>query len=337
MNTRQRICENEERVLSGFAVLSSRSKGRARGEPECEVRTCFQRDIDRIIHSKSFRRLKHKTQVFLRPEGDHYRTRLTHTLEVTRIARTIARALGLNEDLTEAGALGHDLGHTPFGHAGELVLNEVLPGGFSHNSQSVRAAERLEKNGLGLNLTLETLDAMQCHTGEREASTLEGRIIRFADRIAYINHDIDDAVRAGVLSASDIPKEFEDALGDTCNRRIDTLVRDVVSASLGRPEVAMSPSVFTAMMRLRAFMFEAVYKNPVAKSEESKAKELILSLFGLFSRHPERLPPDFRRIADEEGPERAACDYIAGMTDNFAVSVFAREFVPEGWHGGLRG
>ena len=337
MNARQRVCALEKRTLSAHAALASGSKGRVRGEPECEMRTCFQRDIDRIIHSKAFRRLKHKTQVFLSPEGDHYRTRLTHTLEVTRIARTIARALSLNEDLTEAAALGHDLGHTPFGHAGELILDGVVPGGFSHNAQSLRVAEKLEKNGLGLNLTLETLDAILCHTGERESSTLEGRVIRFADKIAYINHDIDDAVRAGILRASDIPREFTEILGDAYNRRIDALVRDIVETSLGRPEISMSPPVYGAMMGLRAFMFEAVYKNPAAKSEERKAKELILQLFRLFSRSPELLPPYYGRIAAEEGPERAACDYIAGMTDNFAVGVFTREFVPEGWRGGIPG
>ena len=295
------------------------------------MRTCFQRDIDRIVHSKAFRRLKHKTQVFLQPEGDHYRTRMTHTLEVTRIARTIARGLGLNEDLTEAAALGHDLGHTPFGHAGERVLDGIMPGGFAHNVQSLRVVDRLEKDGEGLNLTWEVRRGILCHTGPDRAETLEGRIIRLADKIAYINHDIDDAIRGGIIFPMDIPLSASQVLGFTHSERINTLVMDIITASAGRDDVVQSPECGQAMHDLREFMFEAVYRNPVAKGEESKAQEMIRRLFDYYRTGPDRLPAEFQEIRVEEGVERAVCDYIAGMTDLYAVERYSDAFIPKAW------
>jgi dGTPase len=271
-----------------------------------------------------------KTQVFLQPEGDHYRTRLTHTLEVSRIARTIARALRLNEDLVEAISLAHDLGHTPFGHAGEYALDEIVPGGFAHNVQSVRVVEKIEKDGEGLNLCLEVLDGILCHTGEKAAFTCEGRLIKFADRIAYINHDIDDAVRAGILKNTDIPRHLSELLGEEYNLRIDTMVRDVILNST-ESEIAMSADIGSAMLELRDFMFERVYKNPMAKGEESKARDMIQKLYEYYVANPSKLPPDYKRLADEDGVERAVSDYIAGMTDTFAVTRFEELFVPKGW------
>lgn len=295
------------------------------------MRTAFQRDIDRIVHSKAFRRLMHKTQVFLAPEGDHYRTRMTHTLEVSRIARTIARGLRLNEDLTEAAALGHDLGHTPFGHAGERALSELMPGGFAHNVQSLRVVERLENGGAGLNLTWEVRNGILCHTGEDPAATLEGRIIRLADQIAYINHDIDDAIRGGVLYPIDIPLALSQRLGFSHGARIDALVTDIIETSRGKNIVEQSEEYGRAMAELRAFMFEAVYRNPAAKSEEGKAQDVIRFLFEHYRRDPDALPGEFQDIRAREGSERAACDYIAGMTDPYAVEQFQALAVPRAW------
>ncbi len=319
----------EQQILSPFATLAAETKGRQRPEPECGIRTAFQRDRDRIIHSKSFRRLKHKTQVFLSPEGDHYRTRLTHTLEVAQIARTVARALRLNEDLTEAIALGHDLGHTPFGHAGERALREVSPLHFNHNEQSVRVVERLEKNRQGLNLTAEVRDGILCHTGPKQADTPEGRIVRFADRVAYINHDIDDAVRAGVLRPEDIPRELTEVLGNTTSARINTMVLSLIENSAD-DRIQMDAAVGHAYQEIHKFMFENVYRNPQAKDEEKKVPDLIRTLYE-YVLSMDHLPEDMREIAEQEGVERAACDYIAGMTDHFAVALFQKIVVPKSW------
>ncbi|HPE16284.1 MAG TPA: deoxyguanosinetriphosphate triphosphohydrolase, partial [Oscillospiraceae bacterium] len=300
-------------------------------EPECSVRTCFQRDIDRIVHSKSFRRLKHKTQVFLQPEGDHYRTRMTHTIEVVRIARTIARGLFLNEDLTEAVAFGHDLGHTPFGHAGERVLDEIMPGGFRHYEQSLRVVDALEKNGAGLNLTWEVRDGILRHTKGDEAATLEGRIVRLADRIAYINHDIDDAIRAGIIKERDIPKDISRVLGPDHRSRINTLTEDVIAGSGDSVELRQSEKIGAAMEKLHDFMFERVYLNPVAKGEETKAQGMIRQLFEYYVNNIDDLPADAVSQLARDGKERVVCDYIAGMTDQFAVDCYKRAFLPLAW------
>lgn len=332
MNIREQWELLEQTILSPYACPSVHSKGRGREEAACTVRTCFQRDIDRIVHSKSFRRLMHKTQVFLQPEGDHYRTRMTHTLEVARIARTIARGLRLNEDLTEASAFGHDLGHTPFGHAGERVLNEILPDGFEHNVQSLRVVDRLEKEGEGLNLTFEVRRGILCHTGSDQAETLEGQIIRLADKIAYINHDIDDAMRGGIIYPMDIPIEISNALGFTHSERINTLAVDIISASEDRDAIVQSEKCHKAMASLRNFMFEHVYRNPVAKGEEGKAQDLIRRLFECYYKDPDRLPPEFQDIREREGAERAICDYIAGMSDHYAIEKFNAAFIPLSWN-----
>ena len=331
MTLREQLQQREEAILSPRACRSSQTRGREREEAECDVRTPFQRDTDRIVYSKAFRRLKHKTQVFLQPEGDHYRTRMTHTLEVSRIARTISRALGLNEDLTEAIALGHDLGHTPFGHAGERLLNEVMPGGFAHYRQSVRVVERLEKNGEGLNLTWEVRNGIACHTKGTPAATLEGQVVRLADHIAYINHDIEDALRGGVIYPMDIPLGVSHVLGFTHGERIDALVKDAIEASQDRDEVCQSPDVGEAMQILKQFMFDSVYTNPLAKGEEGKAQEMLRRLFDYYRKDPDQLPDDFQTIREEEGVERAVCDYIAGMTDPFAVERYKELFIPMGW------
>ena len=331
MTVREETERVEELTLSPYACRAAQSRGRARPLEACPMRTAFQRDIDRIVHSKAFRRLMHKTQVFLAPEGDHYRTRMTHTLEVSRIARTIARGLRLNEDLTEAAALGHDLGHTPFGHAGERALSELMPGGFAHNVQSLRVVERLENGGAGLNLTWEVRNGILCHTGEDPAATLEGRIIRLADQIAYINHDIDDAIRGGVLYPIDIPLALSQRLGFSHGARIDALVTDIIKISRGKNIVEQSEEYGRAMAELRAFMFEAVYRNPAAKSEEGKAQDVIRFLFEHYRRDPDALPGEFQDIRAREGSERAACDYIAGMTDPYAVEQFQALAVPRAW------
>ena len=321
---------NEKQILSDYAVLCCNSKGRAVKEEPCELRTCFQRDRDRIIHSKAFRRLKHKTQVFLSPESDHYRTRLTHTLEVTQIARTIARALRLNEDLTEAIALGHDLGHTPFGHAGERALNDLCSFGFTHYEQSVRVCERLEKNGKGLNLTYEVLDGILHHTKGDWSDCLEGRVVRLSDRIAYINHDIDDAVRAGVLSADAIPKEISEKLGNSKSERIDTLVKSVVLNS--GEDIKMDSDIEKYYLLLHEFLFEYVYRNPVAKAEESKVLGIAEGLFNYFLKNPEKMSGEYKDVYIKEGAERAVADYIAGMTDHYAITVYSNIYIPKAWN-----
>lgn len=293
------------------------------------MRTEFARDRDRIIHCKSFRRLKYKTQVFLAPEGDHYRTRLTHTLEVSQIARTISKALRLNEDLTEAIALGHDLGHTPFGHAGERALDKVAANGFRHYEQSLRVVDRIEHDGRGLNLTFEVRDGILKHTTGKQPVTLEGQVVRLADRIAYINHDIDDALRAGVIVQSDIPET--ETLGSRHSQRINTLITDTVAQSEGKGELHMSEKVKKSFDRLHEFMFESVYTNPVAKGEEVKAEYIIGCLYDYFMHHTTRLHKDFRLICEQDGANAAVCDYIAGMTDRFAIQVYSDIFIPKPW------
>ena len=333
MTVREELERQEHRKLNPRASFADQSKGRPRYEEprEGDVRTCFQRDTDRIVHSKAFRRLMHKTQVFLQPEGDHYRTRMTHTLEVTRIARTITLALGLNEDLAEAIAMGHDLGHTPFGHAGEDALSKCLGKPFHHNEQSLRVVDVLEKDGRGLNLTYEVRNGIRCHTGDPWPSTLEGMVVRRSDQIAYVNHDIDDAIRAGILTNDDIPKAITDVLGHTHRDRINTLVCDAISTSREAGEVCLSPNVDKALRDLRSFMFERVYRNPTAKGEERKAKDMLQRLFEYYYTHPEALPEDFQPQMSFEGLERTVCDYIAGMTDNYAIDKFNEIFIPTGW------
>ena len=334
MTVREELEYMEHRRLNPLAAFSDKTQGRPMPETvdEEDVRTCYQRDVDRIIHSKAFRRLMHKTQVFLRPEGDHYRTRMTHTIEVSRIARTIVRALALNEDLTEAIALGHDLGHTPFGHAGESALSDCLGEPFRHNEQSLRVVDLLEKNGKGLNLTYETRMGITGHTGTYIPETLEGQVVRRSDQIAYVNHDIDDAVRAGILSNEDVPREISDVLGVTHSQRINTLVCDIIQTSREAGAICLSPAVEQALAQLRAFMFERVYYNPVAKAEESKAKNMLCRLFEYYIAHPEALPEDFQPQMSFDGMERTVCDYIAGMTDKYAVDKYTQIFVPMGWH-----
>jgi len=334
MTVREELERQEHRRLNPLASFADRSKGRPRYEEprEEDVRTCYQRDIDRIVHSKSFRRLMHKTQVFLQPEGDHYRTRMTHTLEVARIASTITRALGLNEDLAEAIAMGHDLGHTPFGHAGEVALTKCLGRPFKHNEQSLRVVDYLEKDGRGLNLTHEVRNGILCHTGDPWPETLEGIIVRRSDQIAYVNHDIDDAIRAGILTDEDIPAEITDILGHDHRTRINTLVTDVIRVSREAGTVMLSPEVEKALKDLRSFMFEKVYRNPVAKGEESKAKDMLQRMFEYYVNHPEAMPEDFQPQLSFEGIERTVCDYIAGMTDNYAVDKYTEIFIPMGWH-----
>ncbi len=329
MSIREAYEQSERLILSDNAVLSANSKGRKREEIKCELRTDFQRDRDRIIHSKSFRRLKHKTQVFLSPESDHYRTRLTHTLEVAQIARTIARALRLNEDLTEAIALGHDLGHTPFGHAGERALDEISDFTFTHYEQSVRVCEFIEKNGNGLNLTYEVLDGIRSHTKGDWAESLEGRVVRYSDRIAYINHDIDDAIRGGIITASDIPKEIVAYLGNTKSQRINTMVSSIVKNSVD--DIKMDDDTFKYYNMLHEFLFESVYRNPVAKSEEAKVYGIIKGLYDYFCVHPEKLQDEYAEILRRDGVSRAVTDYIAGMTDHYAVETFKNIYIPRSW------
>lgn len=333
MNIREELEEREKEYLSPYASLSGKSKGRKRAEPECDIRPVFQRDRDRILHCKSFRRLKQKTQVFLLPKGDHYRTRLTHTLEVAQNARTIAKALRLNEELAEAIALGHDLGHTPFGHAGERALNKMCPDGFRHNEQSVRVVEILEKQGKGLNLTWEVVDGIFNHKSSGTPHTLEGEIVKLSDKIAYINHDIDDAVRGGILREEDLPAKYTDVLGHSTRMRLNTMIHDVVSHSVGRPQIVMSDEVREATMGLRKFLFENVYQNAEAKGEEKKAVDMIINLYEYYMDHAELLPAQYLRMLTERGEtkERIVCDYIAGMTDSYAVKKFQEYFIPESW------
>lgn len=323
--------DREEKTLSPYAFLTKNTRGRERPIAPCVNRTEFQRDRDRIIHSKSFRRLMHKTQVFLLPAGEHYRTRLTHTLEVAQIARIIARALLLNEDLCEAGALGHDLGHTPFGHAGELVMQQCFSPDFTHYKQSLRVVEKLENNGKGLNLTYEVRDAIVNHTGDNTAVTLEGAIMRFADRIAYINHDIDDACRAGILSLDDIPKELRNVLGTSHGVRINTMVTSVIEASADSDKIRMTDEVGQATDELRDFLFKNVYYNPKAKKEETKAKILLKHLFEYFEHEPEKMPGIYKEQLEYEPVKRCVCDYLSSMTDRYAINLFKELFIPNIW------
>lgn len=332
MLIRESLEQWEKDYLSPYASLSMNSKGRLKEEEQCDIRPVFQRDRDRIIHCKSFRRLKDKTQVFLSPEGDHYRTRLTHTLEVSQNARTIAKALKLNEDLVEAIALGHDLGHTPFGHAGERALNKVCPFGFEHNAQSVRTVDILEKHGHGLNLTYETRDGILNHQTSGRPHTLEGKVVRLSDKIAYIHHDMDDAVRAGILKESDVPKEIQEVLGSTPGERLDHFIHDIVTNSMNVNDIIMSEPVAKAMRDIRAFMFENVYKNPVAKSEEGKAEELMETLYYHFLKNIDDMPDEFLNLLSIGEPrEKVVCDYVGAMSDRFAIAMYENIFIPKSW------
>lgn len=334
MTIREQLEKMEEDILSPYAALSSRSLGRDVEEEQCDIRTCYQRDRDRILHCKSFRRLKHKTQVFLAPAGDHYRTRLTHTLEVSQIARSIAKSIRVNEDLVEAIALGHDLGHTPFGHAGESALNSVCEDGFTHFEQSIRVVELLEKKGKGLNLTKEVRDGIVNHRTSGNPSTMEGKIVRLSDKIAYINHDIDDAIRAKILKETDIPHEYTDVLGHSKKERLNTMIHDVVTNSMNQPDIIMSDKTYNAMTNLRKFMFENVYSNPIAKSQEVKAKKMLKALYEYYREHLDELPEEYRIMINVGGQkaDRVVCDYIAGMTDQYSVTKFEEIFVPYFWN-----
>lgn len=333
INMRQKLELREHEYLSPYAAFSDRSMGRDTYEEPCDIRTIYQRDRDRILHSKSFRRLKHKTQVFLAPEGDHYRTRLTHTLEVSQNARTIARALRLNEDLTEAIALGHDLGHTPFGHAGERALNQICPEGFEHHKQSIRVVELLEKHGEGLNLTKEVRDGILNHQTKGCPATLEGKIVRLSDKIAYINHDVDDAIRGHIITEEEIPSEFTDILGRSLRERLNTIIHDIASHSEDTDTISMSPEVERAMLNMRKYMFKSVYTNPVAKGEEQKAEAMLVHLFEYYVNNLELLPEEYLYMIEQKGETatRVVCDYIAGMTDRYAVAKFKELSLPRSW------
>lgn len=333
MTIRETLEQWEKDSLSPYATLSVNSKGRQRPEEQCDIRPVFQRDRDRIIHCKAFRRLKDKTQVFLTPEGDHYRTRLTHTLEVSQNARTIAKALRLNEELVEAIALGHDLGHTPFGHAGERALNRVCPFGFEHSEQSVRTVDRLEKDGQGLNLTYEVRDGILNHQTIGKPHTLEGKIVRLSDKIAYIHHDMDDAIRGGILKESDVPKEISDVVGNTTGQRLNSFIHDIVTTSMGKDDILMSEPVEQAMKAIRQFMFERVYQNPEAKSEEGKAEMLMETLYQYYLKHIDDLPEEFLNLISEGEPrERVVCDYVGAMSDRFAIAQYEEIYIPKSWH-----
>ncbi len=329
-NPRQRRELAERLLISKYGVLSENSKGRPTDEAEDEVRTSFQRDIDRITHSKSFRRLKHKTQVFLQPEGDHYRTRLTHTLEVSRIARTIVRALELNEDLAEAIALGHDLGHTPFGHAGERALANIYSGGFKHYEQSLRVVDRLERDGRGLNLCYETRMGILNHTHGAPDDTLEATCVRLADRVAYINHDLDDAIRAGILKPEQVPMIVRTRCGDRNSVRINSIITDIIANSTDG-EIKMSESMQEAVDTFHSFMYSDVYTNPIAKSEESKVEGILGGIFEYYTKHPWHLPNDLQDVVAREGIDRAVCDYVSGMTDGYAMEKYGEIFIPAAW------
>ena len=333
MNIRETREAWEETYLSPYAALSGRTQGRDRKEEPCDIRTEYQRDRDRILHCKAFRRLKHKTQVFLAPEGDHYRTRLTHTLEVAQIARTISRSLRLNEDLTEAIALGHDLGHTPFGHSGEQILNELCPYGFAHYQQSVRVVEVLEKDGKGLNLTKEVRDGILNHRTSGHPSTLEGGVVRLSDKIAYINHDIDDAIRARIFTEEEIPSEYTKVLGHSVRERLNTMIHDIIYQSMDQPKILMSPGMEEAMQGLRSWLFQHVYKNEVPKAEEGRALQPIVSLYRYYMEHVIELPEEYllMMVQQNESKERVVCDYIAGMSDSYAIDRFEQLFVPKAW------
>lgn len=336
MTIREQMEKREYQILDPKASHSDCSVGRLHGPEQDDIRTCYQRDRDRILHSKSFRRLKNKTQVFLEPEGDHYRTRLTHTLEVSQIARTIAKALGMNEDLTEAIALGHDLGHTPFGHSGEKALDEVLRAagfaGFDHAEQSVRIVEIIEKNGQGLNLTREAVDGIRNHGTNSMPSTPEGKIVRVSDKIAYINHDVDDAIRAGVLTEEMLPAEYTDILGHSVKARLNTMIRDMITASMEKGEITQSEDIRRSMMELRRFMFLEVYESPVVKSQERKAQNMLKMLYEYYMEHGELIPDSYRILLEAgEKKEIVTADYISGMTDQYAVQKYEEFFVPHGW------
>lgn len=331
MTVAEMFCEREKKILSKYAFLTVNSKGRNKKCEPCPNRTDFQRDRDRILHSKSFRRLMHKTQVFLFPQDEHFRTRMTHTLEVTQIARIMARALNLNEDLCEAGALGHDLGHTPFGHSGEKAMQMFYSSDFRHYKQSVRVVEFLENDGEGLNLTWEVRDAILNHSGDNEASTLEGRIVNIADRIAYINHDIDDAIRGGVLSIDDIPKELINVLGKGHGERINNMVSSVIQASSNQNFIKMTDEIGQATNELRAFLFENVYRNKIAKGEEDKAIEMLRILFEYFVKHPNEMPLIYKKNLENESVERCVCDFVSSMTDRYAIDLFRELYVPSMW------
>ncbi len=333
MNIREMLEMEEKLYLSPYAAKSAETKGRDRFADPCDIRTEYQRDRDRIIHCKAFRRLKHKTQVFLAPAGDHYRTRLTHTLEVAQIARTVAKALRLNQDLTEAIALGHDLGHTPFGHAGEDALHSICSEGFSHYEQSVRVVEVLEKKGQGLNLTWEVRDGILNHRTAGKPSTLEGKVVRLSDKIAYINHDIDDAIRGGILTEDSLPRSCTDVLGHSVKERLNCLIHDIIEHSLDQPDIRMSEHIEQAMKNLRKFMFANVYTNSKSKSEDGRAKELLKQLFIYYMNHLDELPEEYRMLREMRGDsdERVVCDYIAGMSDGYAIDTYERLFVPRNW------
>ncbi|AGB19629.1 deoxyguanosinetriphosphate triphosphohydrolase [Thermoanaerobacterium thermosaccharolyticum] len=331
MNIREISEDMEYKILSPYAAHSRETKGRVSEEEKCDIRTDFQRDRDRIIHCKAFRRLSHKTQVFISPEGDHYRTRLTHTLEVAQISKTIARALRLNEDLTEAIALGHDLGHTPFGHSGEQVLNKLLKDGFRHNVQSLRVVDVLENNGSGLNLTWEVRDGILNHSTSGSPGTLEGKIVQLSDKIAYVNHDIDDAIRGKILTNDDIPRDLRQILGDTHSKRINTMVRDIIENSMGKNDISMSDDIYEATYSLRDFLFKKVYIGSKAKSEEIKAKKVVEQLFNYFYENVDDMPKEFVELTYKYGKDRAVADYIAGMTDKYAIIKYKELFLPSPW------
>ncbi len=328
LTVREQTENIELETLSKFACTAVSHSKRSNAEEDCSYRTCFQRDRDRILHCNAFQRLKHKTQVFISPVGDHYRTRLTHTLEVSQVARTISRALRLNEDLTEAIALGHDLGHSPFGHSGEAILNEICPYGFKHYLQSVRVVEYIENDGNGLNLTHVVKNGIACHTNGI-ASTKEGNIVRLADKIAYINHDVEDAVRAGILKQSDLPQNVIDVLGDTKSKRITTLVSSVIENGAGN--IGMHSHIKDAHDELRNFLFARVYVNSVAKKEEKKAKDLVERLYIYFRKHSDKLPDEYKKIMEQYDKDRAICDYISGMSDGYAVDLYHELFIPTFW------
>ncbi|MBE5838604.1 deoxyguanosinetriphosphate triphosphohydrolase [Butyrivibrio sp.] len=332
MKIREQLEKRETKILSKHATLSMNSKGREKEEKPCDIRPCFQRDRDRILYSKSFRRLKDKTQVFLSPDGDHYRTRMTHTLEVSQNARTIAKALLLNEDLAEAIALGHDLGHTPFGHAGERALNEVCPGGFRHNEQSLRIVEKLENYGQGMNLTWEVRDGILNHEMDLTPSTLEGKVVRLSDKIAYMHHDMDDAIRGGIITEDQVPKDLCDVIGHTNGEWLDTFIHDIVANSLDKDDIRMSEEIYDAFHRLRKFMFDHVYTNPIAKGQEGKVEVMIKILYFYYLDHVDLLPDYLKNMMNlGETKERIVCDYVSSMTDRYAVSMFEEVYIPHTW------
>ncbi|MCR5100497.1 MAG: deoxyguanosinetriphosphate triphosphohydrolase [Butyrivibrio sp.] len=332
MKIRESLEQREKEYLSKYATLSMASKGREREEKACDIRPCFQRDRDRILYCKSFRRLKDKTQVFLTPDGDHYRTRLTHTLEVAQNARTIAKALKLNEDLAEAIAFGHDLGHTPFGHAGERALNAVCPYGFKHNEQSLRIVELLEKEGQGLNLTWEVRDGILNHEMDTTPHTLEGKVVRLSDKIAYIHHDMDDALRGGILKESDVPESICSVIGHTNGEWLDTFIHDIVENSVGKDDIWMSDEVYKALHAIRTFMFENVYTNPVCKGEEGRAMDMVKILYQHYMDNIDQIPEYLKKLMEKGEPkEKVVCDYVSSMTDRFAIYKFEEYFIPKSW------